>query len=366
MMESSDNRIRLRLQRQSFQLAVDANLPAQGITAIFGASGSGKTSLLRCVAGLERAFDGLVRIGGQNWQDEHVFLPTWRRPLGYVFQEASLFQHLSVEGNLNFGLRRSNRQLSGRAQLENAIELLGIGHLLKRGVQALSGGERQRVAIASALALQPRLLLLDEPLAALDAAKRHEILPWLERLRDEVRIPMLYVTHALDEVVRLADHLLILENGKLSDSGPLAQTLSRSAAGAASGDDLGALLHAKVEEFDTAWHLMRVGFPGGSLWVKDKPMPVGAPVRVRVLARDVSLAIEPASPSSIQNLVAVTVLEIRPDAHPSQCLVRLSCGEASPTSVLWARITTRAAHILQLKAGSQAWAQVKAAALVGA
>jgi molybdate transport system ATP-binding protein len=207
---------------------------------------------------------------------------------------------------------------------------------------------------------------LDEPLAALDTARRQDILPWLERLRDEVRIPMLYVTHALEEVVRLADHLLVLENGRLADSGPVAQVLGRSAAGAASGEDRGVLLHATVQEFDPAWHLMRVGFPGGSLWVKDKALALGAPVRIRVLARDISLAVGPPPVSSIQNVLAVSVLEISADTHPSQCLVRLSCGDTGETSVLWARITARAVHALGLQVGMPAWAQVKAAALVGA
>ena len=362
----ADNQITLQLKRQEFSLELDIRLPSQGITAVFGASGSGKTSLLRCVAGLERPAQGFVRMGGQVWQDADIFLPTWRRPLGYVFQEASLFEHLTVKGNLHFGLRRSKQQEAGQKHLQQAIELLGIGHLLERRVQELSGGERQRVAIASALALQPRVLLLDEPLAALDAARRQEILPWLERLRDEVHIPMLYVTHALDEVVRLADHLLVLEHGKLADSGPVSQVLGRSAAGAASGEDRGVLLHATVQEFDPAWHLMRVGFPGGSLWVKDKVLALDAPVRIRVLARDISLAVGAPPVSSIQNLLPVTVLELRPDAHPSQCLVKLSCASGQDTSVLWARVTARAAHVLGLRPGIAAWAQVKAAALVGA
>lgn len=360
----AENQITLQLQRQAFTLDLDIRLPPQGISAVFGASGSGKTSLLRCVAGLERPTHALVRIGGEVWQDANVFLPTWRRPLGYVFQEASLFEHLTVTGNLQFGLRRSKRREAGQKHLQEAIELLGIGHLLARRVQALSGGERQRVAIACALALQPRLLLLDEPLAALDTARRQEILPWLERLRDEVHIPMLYVTHALDEVVRLADHLLVLENGKLADSGPLAQVLGRSAATAASGEARGVLLYATVQEFDRQWHLMRVAFSGGSLWVKDKALALGSAVRVRVLARDVSLAVGAPSASSIQNLFAVRVLEIVADSHPSQCLVRLCC-EGAPESVLWARITARAAHALGLQPGMAAWAQVKAAALVG-
>ncbi|HEY0289275.1 MAG TPA: molybdenum ABC transporter ATP-binding protein, partial [Pseudomonas sp.] len=197
-----------------FHLQVKVRLSASGVTAIFGQSGSGKTTLLRCIAGLERAKNGYVEVAGECWQDEarRFFLPPDRRPLGYVFQEASLFAHLDVRQNLEYGQRRiaPNQR---RVSLEQAVELLGIGHLLKRSTQHLSGGERQRVAIARALATSPRLLLLDEPLAALDQGRKQEVLPYLGRLHSELGIPMLYVSHSLAEVSRLADHMLYLENG---------------------------------------------------------------------------------------------------------------------------------------------------------
>ncbi len=218
MNAATASHMRLRVPREGFLLDVDLPLPASGITVLFGASGSGKTTVLRCVAGLERAEQGRVQIGAELWQDEtqRVFVPTWRRALGYVFQEASLFEHLTVQGNLQFGLKRTSAPAAG---LVAAIELLGIGHLLARWPAQLSGGERQRVAIARALATQPRLLLLDEPLAALDAARKQEILPWLERLRDELKMPMLYVTHSADELARLADHLVVLEQGRVKTQG---------------------------------------------------------------------------------------------------------------------------------------------------
>ncbi|RZJ17028.1 MAG: molybdenum ABC transporter ATP-binding protein, partial [Haliea sp.] len=218
--------MKLWLARPEFSLGVDLKLPARGITAVFGPSGSGKTTLLRCVAGLERANDALVRIGDEDWQDDSrgVFLPVWRRPLGYVFQEASLFDHLDVRGNLDYGRKRASEDQA--IALDAVIELLGIGHLLARRTSQLSGGERQRVAIARGLAAQPRILLLDEPLASLDHARRQEILPWLEKLRDELRIPMLYVTHSAAEVARLADTLVVLNQGKVVAAGPVAETLS--------------------------------------------------------------------------------------------------------------------------------------------
>jgi molybdenum ABC transporter ATP-binding protein len=208
--------LRAALRRATgFSLDVDVRLPGQGVSAMFGPSGCGKTTLLRCVAGLTRPASGYVAVGGQVWQDDAagVWLPTHRRPLGMVFQEASLFPHLTVQRNLDFGRRRVPAA-ERRVSLEQAIELLGIGHLLARRPAGLSGGERQRVAIARALATSPRLLLMDEPLAALDAARKAELLPWFERLARELRIPVLYVTHALDEVARLADHLLLLEGGR--------------------------------------------------------------------------------------------------------------------------------------------------------
>jgi molybdate transport system ATP-binding protein len=355
--------IRLALARPGgFALAVDLDLPSQGITALFGASGSGKTTVLRCVAGLERAASARVEIAGEVWQDESrgVFLPAWRRALGYVFQEASLFDHLDVAGNLAYAQRRSGTAAVGGLGLEAAVELLGIGHVLARRPAELSGGERQRVAIARALATQPRLLLLDEPLAALDAARRQDILPWLERLRDELRIPMLYVTHATDEVARLADTLVVLDQGRVAAAGPAPDVLARPEGPMSAGEEAGVLLHGTVAERDATWHLLRVGTGSGSLWLRDTGVAVGRAVRVRVLARDVSLATQAPQGTSIQNLLPCTVRSVVPGGHPSQCLVQLAWGDA----LLLARITARAVDALALGPGQQVWAQVKSAALV--
>lgn len=353
--------IRLQLARQGFALDVDLDLPGDGITVLFGASGSGKTSLLRCVAGLEHTPGARVSIAGETWQDDTsgIYLPTWQRPLGYVFQEASLFAHLNVRKNLQFGLKRSQSPTNAAA-LDAAINLLGIGGLLDRSTGQLSGGERQRVAIARALATQPRLLLLDEPLASLDQARRQDILPWLERLRDELKIPMLYVTHSSDEVARLADTLVVLDAGKVKACGPVAEVLAATDATTVLGDDTGALLDATVAERDAQWHMARLAFDGGSLWLRDTGLALGRTVRVRVLARDVSIATQEPQQTSIQNLLPCTVQSIAADTHPSQALVRMACGD----SVVLARITARAVDALQLKPGMAVWAQVKSAALV--
>ncbi|MEJ5990196.1 molybdenum ABC transporter ATP-binding protein [Ramlibacter sp. PS3R-8] len=353
---------RLRLPREGFTLDVDLRLPAQGVTALFGPSGSGKTTLLRCVAGLERAAEARVVVNGAAWEDSArgVFLPAWQRPLGYVFQEASLFDHLDVSGNLAFAAKRAAGTPAG-IDVPGLVRLLGIGELLDRRPHQLSGGERQRVAIARALATQPRILLLDEPLAALDAPRRQEILPWLERLRDELRIPMLYVTHSGDEVARLADHLVLLDAGRVRAAGPLAETLARIDLPAVPGEEPAALLHATVIGRDARWQLAQARFEGGVLWLPDAGHAVGHAVRVRVLARDVSVALAPPQGSSIQNVLACTVRAIAQGGHPSQALLQLACGD----SVLLARVTARSVDQLGLAVGTAAWAQVKSAAWVG-
>lgn len=354
-------RLQLQLSRPDFRLDVDVQLPGNGITVVFGQSGSGKTSLLRCVAGLDRPDSAHIAVHEHVWQDDRqkIFVPPWRRPVGYVFQEASLFTHLDVRANLYYGLRRAKD--ADPAALHEAIELLGIGALLARDVAALSGGERQRVAIAAALALRPRLLLLDEPLAALDAPRRQEIMPWLERLRDQVRIPILYVTHSVDEVARLADHLLVLAGGQVQASGQVSEVLAGLAPPIALGEDMAAIFSATVQARDPRWHLMQVQFGDASLWIKDAGQPLGTPVRLRLWARDISLARSRATDTSIQNLLPATVTALLPEAHPSQVLVHLLCGGQG----IWARITARAAQALDLQVGTAVWAQVKSAALVG-
>lgn len=349
---------RFRLERPNFALEVDLALPERGVTALFGHSGSGKTTLLRCIAGLERAPRGFLALNGEVWQDDDTWRPPFRRPIGYVFQEASLFTHLTVLGNLRYGMTRSPG--SQPSSLDHAIDLLGIRPFLTRKADALSGGERQRVAIARALAVNPRLLLMDEPLASLDVKRKQEILPYLERLRDEMEIPIVYVSHSPNEVARLADYLVAMEEGRVLAKGPLTETLARLDVPIKLGEDIGTILHASVAAIDDTWKLARVDFPGGSLWTPDHGYAVGRSVRVRVLARDVSLTRGPASESSIQNTLRGCVDAIGDDEHPASTLVRVRIGD----SLLLARLTKRAASSLDIAIGQEVWAQVKAVALL--
>lgn len=348
---------RFHLQRPGFCLDVALDLPARGVTALFGPSGSGKTTLLRCIAGLERARGSELVVAGEVWQDARHWLPPHQRPIGYVFQEASLFPHLNVLDNLRYGQRRQRD--AQRISLQQAIDLLGIRHLLARRTQALSGGERQRVAIARALAVSPRLLLMDEPLAALDLQRKREILPYLERLHDELDMPVIYVSHAPDEVARLADHLVVLDEGRVTASGALGDELVRFDLPVRLGEDAGTVLDGAVAEIDRDWHLARVDIDGGSLWARDSGLAVGQRVRLRVLARDVSLALEPGR-SSIQNLLRGQVDAIADDDHPGQALVRVRVGDTR----LLARLTRRAIASLGVAPGQDLWVQIKSVALL--
>jgi molybdate transport system ATP-binding protein len=350
---------RFALAFAGFALDVDLALPGRGVTALFGASGSGKTTLLRCIAGLERSPVGRLKVNGTVWQDQTIFVPTHRRAVGYVFQEASLFAHLSVRGNLDYGLKRVPPALRANGQAA-AIELLGIGTLLDRATTDLSGGERQRVAIARALAVSPQLLLMDEPLASLDLARKQEILPYLKRLHDELDIPVLYVSHAADEVARLADHLVLLDDGRVRAQGGPHEMLSRLDLAAAFADDAGAVIDATVAAHDDADHLSRLDFRGGSLLVGRCSQALGQLVRVRIRASDVSLSDRVPQGSSILNALAARVVEVSVGNSPGQWLVRLDAGG----TLLMARITARSGRALQIETGRSVWAQVKSVAVM--
>lgn len=344
-------------RRDAFTLDVNLELPSGGITGVFGPSGSGKTTLLRCIAGLEQVSDGFFSFRNEIWQQNKFRLPAHKRPLGYVFQDANLFPHLTVLGNLRYAMKRART----KHQPDRIVTLLDIEHLLERKPERLSGGERQRVAIARALLVDPKLLLMDEPLSSLDAVRKREILPYLERLRDELQIPVLYVSHSPDEIARLADHLVVLENGRVSAAGEVNEVLTRLDPPLRLGEETGVVLPATVGAVDADWHLMRLDFAGGSLWTRQVEIPVGHRVRIRVLARDVSLSLQQPDLSSIQNLLRGTVDAVADDEHPGLALARVNVGASS----LLARLTKRASAALGLSPGTNVWVQVKSAALMG-
>jgi molybdate transport system ATP-binding protein len=350
---------RLRLQRSDFLLDVELALPSRGVSALFGPSGCGKTTVLRALAGLERVA-GRVALAEEVWQDDAIglFVPTHRRAIGYVIQEAALFPHLDVRGNLDYARRRA---CDARVALDPVVELLGIGALMARRTDTLSGGERQRVAIARALAAGPRLLLMDEPLAALDAARKAEVLPYLERLHRELALPIIYVSHALDEVARLAHQLVLIEHGRVVATGGLSEVMARLDLPTARGESAGVVLDAVLAERDTQWQLVRLQVGEEmSVWARDPGLELGRKVRLRLLARDVSLARAPQTGTSIGNQLRGTVESIADDDHPALALVLVRIG----TSPVVARLTRRSAHALRLEAGMPVWAQVKTVALM--
>ena len=350
-------RARFKIDRRAFRLNLDLSIPGKGVTALFGPSGCGKTTLLRAIAGLEHAPDGYLRVGDHVWQEQGKFLPPHKRPIGYVFQEASLFAHLNVQRNLEFGRNRVADAGPG-VSLQHVCELLEIGHLLQRKPHQLSGGEQQRVAIARALAVNPEMLLLDEPLAALDQRRKREILPYLEALNRELDIPVLYVSHSRSEVVRLADHMVMLEEGEVRATGPVDELFSRLDLALAHEPDTKSVVEAVVAEHDELYRLTYLDFPGGRFAVEHRPLPQGSPVRLQVFARDVSLALSCEDRSSILNTFPAVVEQVVEEG-PSQVTVRLTLG----TVPLLSRITRKSAVELGLEPGARVFAQAKSVAL---
>ena len=367
-----------------FVLDVDLALPAKGVTVLYGQSGSGKTTLLRCLAGLVHAPGGVLSVDGEQWQGDELFVPTHKRPIGYVFQEPSLFEHLTVEGNLNYAQKRVDLADPSDSVLSSneVIELLGIENLMQRKPNQLSGGEKQRVAIARALFSQPELLLMDEPLASLDTQRKREILPYLEKLRLELKIPIVYVTHSIDELSRLADWVVVLDQGRVVANGSLADVLT-ALDSPMQLDDAGVVLETTIRSREAQWALMRVSFIGGELLLADNGRAEGETLRVRVDARDVSLTLSQHTDTSILNALPATVIEISACPLQDAVLVKLGLGHQSTAALdeskamdeqskasrdsnemLLSRITRRSAEHLALAVGSQVWAQIKSVAVL--
>ena len=342
------------LQREDFSLQLGSTVPGRGVTALFGRSGCGKTTLLRCIAGLEREVRGHLHVQDEVWQDAQHFRKAEQRPIGYVFQEGRLFPHLNVQRNLEYGLRRipvTERQI----QPADVVALLGLDELTRRLPAELSGGQRQRVAIGRALLTSPKVLLMDEPLAALDAISKAEIMPYLERLHGELNIPVLLVSHSLEEVSRLADHMLLLDNGRLQAEGPLQEMLTRPDLPLAHSANASAVLEATVIEHGDD-HMSVLACEGGhQLLISREDIETGQQVRARILARDVALALQAPQQSSVCNCLPVRIMEISDDPHPGHVLLRLDLGG----QILLSRITRRSRERLALAPGKQVYALIK-------
>jgi molybdate transport system ATP-binding protein len=348
--------VAVRKRFPGFELDAAFTVDAPGITALFGPSGSGKTTCVDLVAGLARPDSGRIAIGGRVLYDagRGVDVPAHRRRIGYVFQDARLFPHLNVRANLLYGARRAPAP-PAPARIDGIVALLGLAPLLDRRPARLSGGERQRVALGRAILSAPEALLLDEPLAALDPARKGEIIPYLQRLRDEAAVPIVYVSHAIEEMTRLADRVVVLNRGRVAAEGTVFDMMARLDLFPMTGRfEAGAVIAATVAGHDPGDHLSEVAFDGGRLWVPAVAAPPGAAIRVRIRARDVMLALDEPSGISANNVLRGTVAEVRSDAG-AYVDVRVACG-GTP---LIARITHRSLRRLGLAPGRPVYAVIK-------
>jgi molybdate transport system ATP-binding protein len=363
MSETHTVRAEFRNVLGNFTLDTVFSAPAKGVTALFGPSGCGKTTVIRCIAGLIRVKDGFCDIDGEIWQDrDGTFVPTHRRSLGYVFQEASLFPHLSVRRNLLFGAPKEKPKDRPEIDFDEVIDLLGVRHLLDRSPNNLSGGERQRIGIGRALLTQPKLLLMDEPLSALDRKTKGEILPFIEKLRDHFAVPIFYITHDMTEVERLADQIVLLEKGHLVASGPLADLQSDPSSPLAKSREAAVSLRGVVEGFDEKFRLLNVAVPGGMVIAPSPPGYIGEQRRLRILASDVSLARERPGRSSILNVLPARVVQMK-TLDPFELLVVVALGENGEGARLLSRMTRKSWEELGLGEGQSVFAQVKYVAL---
>ncbi len=348
----------LRLQRPDFALDISLNLPARGTTVVFGPSGGGKTTILRAIAGLEPEVQGEVRVKGRTWQSGNVFLPPHARRVGFVFQHSALLPHLSVEQNLRYGFKRVQ---GTELEYHECIEQLDLQPLRHRKIAQLSGGERQRVAMGRALLTRPEVLLLDEPLAALDAGRRSEVLGYLERLKLVTPIPMIYVTHAVDEMSRLADYLVLMKDGRVRQSGPALEVMNSPDVPLALRDDAGVVVIAHVSR-EHQHGLFSLCTAMGELFAQGGTHRTGDRVRLRIHARDVSLSLSEHRDTSVLNILPVTVQSVR-ESVSGQVLIQLGAG-VNQDQALFARVSHASVERLQIRQGLRVWAQIKAVALL--
>lgn len=341
-----------------FKLRVNTRLPAQGITAIYGPSGSGKSTLLECIAGLRVADAGsVVSFRGEDWQSDHTTLAPWQRDIGFVFQDGRLFPHLSVIENLNYAITRQRH--SGNISLDQAVAWFNLDELLSHSTLTLSAGQQQRVAMARALLSSPSLLMLDEPMANLDKIARQQCIDCLLKLKESIDLPMLYVSHDMEEVSQLADHLVLIKDGEIDAEGDALELCSRLDTRLSHEDQAATILVATVKQHDNAFGLSALESDGHRIYVNQITSPVDSLCRLRIPARDISLSWERARDSSILNILKVQIEEIE-STHSNRVLLRLSLGQ----QFLLARITRKSVVDMKLQVGDQLFAQIKSVALL--
>ena len=365
MTESKVIEVSFRGTLGRFALDATFTVPATGVTALFGPSGCGKTTVLRCIAGLQRSSEGLCAIGGDVWQDRTTFRPAYKRPVGYVFQEPSLFPHLSVRRNLLYGAPRRQQISAAEPHFKEVINLLGLEGLLDRSPQNLSGGERQRVAVGRALLSEPKLLLMDEPLSALDRQTKDEILPFLERLHASLSLPVIYVSHDIAEVERLADNLVLMQAGRIIAAGPFSEVSSNPSLPLALTKEAAVSLDAVVRTYDQKYGLATLEADGGRFTAPMPSASVGSRRRLTIAASAVSLAREPPRATTVLNILPAAIISVTP-AGEHEVVVLLGLGPEGTGSHLLARITRRSWDELGLAEGINVYAQLKGVALASA
>jgi molybdate transport system ATP-binding protein len=355
-------RAKLNINYEDFQLKAELDLPSRGVTVLFGHSGCGKTTCLRAIAGLVRVEQGEVRVNSEQWQswDGKVFLPTFERRIGYVFQEPSLFPHLNVDQNLAYAEKRVKTQPT-LFKRDSILQLLGINHLLNRYPSQLSGGEKQRVAIARALLTQPQLLLMDEPLSALDHARKEEFLPYLERLQRMWDLPIIYVTHSVQELARLADHIVLFNQGSIIASGGAQQVMSDAQFSHLFGEEMGSVFDTVVKSRCEKYAMTELSCDDVTFYVPGETANTGEHQRCRILASDVGIALDEPVSTTVLNRLPAKIIEIESKSIQSgEALVVL---ELANQQRLLARVTVKSLHELDLQRDQRVWALIKAVAI---
>lgn len=357
-------KLRSQLDYAEFNLQVDCQIKDYGVTVIWGRSGSGKTSLLRSIAGLQQKSRADISFRQQVWQkNEKHLVASHKRPIAYVFQQTSLFTHLTVLGNLNFAQKRASKNDANELfDFTRIVEMLNIKSLLNRSVGQLSGGEQQRVAIARALLIQPQLLLMDEPLASLDYQHKQEVLPYLIKIKQQLKLPIVYITHDINEAMQLADEIIHLEQGKIINQGPALEVIDTITSQQSNIGEQKTVIEGRVAEIEPQWQLAKVSFAGGDIWITANNLIIEQEVRLLIRAKDISLTLTPHQDSSIQNILPAKVVKIEEanNEASSQRLVELQCDQQK----IKALVTARAIEQLSIQAGQSLWLQIKSVAVL--